>query len=661
MGSTGTSSEAELLEELGRARERVAALERRLGLSVASEAGHSNRDMLQALVANIPDYVYFKDRERRFVLASKPFCDLFQRSLSEILGKTDEDLFPPEIAAGTVADDLRVLAGETVVGREEGDEQLGWVLSTKVPWRDAAGEVIGLLGVSRDISKLKRVERALLESLEFSEQVHSASPIGMATYRACGQCVSVNRSLPEILGASAEQLLAQRFPEIESWQKSGLRSAAAATLATGEPSQKQVRLETSFGTEVWLDCRLARFSADGAPHLLLLVDDVTEGRQLEAKILQAQKLESLGVLAGGIAHDFNNLLVGVLLNADLLLRRLPADSPMAAGLGSIQEAARQLAGLTNQLLAYAGKARFAAREVELGEVVAEMRTLLEHSISKKTTIVCELDPTCPRLVADPTQVRQVVLNLVINASEAMGDQEGTVRIRTASRRLSAPELREVSIGGAMQEGEFVVLSVSDDGAGMDAETRARVFDPFFTTKFTGRGLGLAAVLGILRSHQGGARVESAVGKGATFSTFFPVESQLKAEAGARREESSWRGGGLVLLVDDESSVLLAGREALEYLGFEVVVASDGRQAIDIFTELGEEITCVLLDLMMPHKDGEETFSELSRLDPKVRVILSSGYSELDAAGRFEGRGIAGFIQKPYELETLRTKLRAVLG
>ena len=403
--------------------------------------------------------------------------------------------------------------------------------------------------------------------------------------------------------------------------------------------------------------------------VVCMAHDITERKRaeeeklsLERQVQQAQKLESLGVLAGGIAHDFNNILMAVQGHAELALGGLPPTSPARGNLAEITTATRRAADLCRQMLAYAGKASFALERVALGDIVEEMADLLKTSISKKAILALNLEKGLPPIQADPSQIRQIVMNLIINASEAIGDRGGAITVSVGTTRCDAEYLQKTELQADLLPGLYVHLEVSDSGSGMDAETRARIFEPFFTTKFTGRGLGLAAVLGIIRAYKGALKVYSEPGKGTTFKVLFPARTD--GEDATRSLESSspadWRGKGTILLVDDEESLLSLGTRMLEHFGFNVLTASDGRQAVNLYRERGNEIELVLMDLTMPQMDGAEAFGELCRLNPDARVVLASGYAEADVSSRFEGRKPAGIIQKPYTLSKVRETLAGLL-
>ncbi|KXK36527.1 MAG: Blue-light-activated protein [Candidatus Hinthialibacteria bacterium OLB16] len=384
--------------------------------------------------------------------------------------------------------------------------------------------------------------------------------------------------------------------------------------------------------------------------------------KLEAQVHHTQKLESLGVLAGGIAHDFNNLLMGVLGNASLALMELPPESPARESVNHIEKAAMRAAELARQMLAYSGKGRFVIQKINLSKLVEEMTHLLQVSISKKVFLRYNFADNLPAIEGDATQIRQVIMNLITNASDAIGDKSGVITITTGLIETDSTYLESTYLKDDLPGGYYVFLEVSDTGCGMDEETRARIFDPFFTTKFTGRGLGLAAVLGIVRGHKGTVKVYSEAGRGTTFKILLPCcDSQEDTQENhVESTRKDWVGTGTILIVDDEESVRYISKRILESHGFKVLTANDGREGVKAYEAQKEAIDLVLLDMTMPHMDGEEAFRELRLINPDVHVILTSGYTEQEATARFTGKGLAGFIQKPFLpsslLEIVRNKL-----
>ena len=385
-------------------------------------------------------------------------------------------------------------------------------------------------------------------------------------------------------------------------------------------------------------------------------------RELERRVLQSQKLESLGVLAGGVAHDFNNLLTAVLGSATLALELLPENEPVRQLIKHIERAGHRAAELTRQMLAYSGKGRFEVTTVNLPELVKDMAVLVKASISKKVALEFDLVKNPPLIEADATQLRQLVMNLIINAAEAIGDTGGSVTVRTrfidADSALLATMLHEEDV----PEGRYVFVEVADTGCGMDAETQAKMFDPFFTTKFTGRGLGLSAVQGIVRGHRGAVQVRSVPGRGTSFRVLFPASKQPLVRPIAEKPTSAMPyRTGTVLLVDDEDLVRFVAQQSLERAGFTVVTADSGRAALKAFSEHCERIDVVLLDLTMPDLNGEEVYREMQGICPAVPVVVLSGYNEEYVMERFAGIGPVECLAKPYQGADLIARVGAAIA
>jgi signal transduction histidine kinase/ActR/RegA family two-component response regulator len=388
------------------------------------------------------------------------------------------------------------------------------------------------------------------------------------------------------------------------------------------------------------------------------VTEVKEGEEerlrLEERFQQAQKLDSLGVLAGGIAHDFNNLLVAMLGHARLAEEDLPQESPIRHNLKSVIKAARQAGDLCGQMLAYAGKVPIDTKAIELDEIVEEIGELLRASIPSSTLIRYSFDKEVPSLRGDASQVRQVALNLITNASESIGDTGGEIMLRVQTTQYDSAGLAEMEFSETLEPGPYVVLTVSDTGCGMDGSIRTKIFEPFYTTKFAGRGLGLAAVVGIVRGHGGAIQIESEIGHGSSVSVIFPAVDWAAASETdlSENEPRPSRGARKVLLVEDEEAARELARIVLERSGIDVVEAADGVEALAIFRLQPEDFDCVLLDLTMPHMDGVETYARLQKVRPDIPVILCSGYPESAAVARFANLGLSGFLKKPYEPEEL---------
>ena len=404
----------------------------------------------------------------------------------------------------------------------------------------------------------------------------------------------------------------------------------------------------AWGTE---EVNLLRAATDSLSHAFERHHSEELRLKLEAEIQHAQKTESLGVLAGGIAHDFNNLLVAILGNAGLAMEDIDPSSPAHETVRDIETAARRAADLTRQMLAYSGKGKFVMQRIDLNAMVREMAQLLEISVSKKADLRFDLLPEPPCVEGDETQLRQILMNLIINASEALDGHRGTVTVRTGVRSCDRAYLESAFGGEALRPGEYAYFEVADNGRGMDAETLARIFEPFFTTKFTGRGLGLAAAQGIIRSHNGALRVSSRVGEGSRFRVLLPLCEAAPETPPATPSRGVdtvvVNGSGTVLVADDEASVRGFAGRLLRRMGFDVITASDGREAVELFQREAPNIRFVLLDMTMPHLNGGEVLRMIRKIRPEIRVILSSGFSEQEATHGLGDDGISGFLQKPY--------------
>ena len=526
--------------------------------------------------------------------------------------------------------------------------------------------------------ELRRVSAELEQSRnQFSLLFHQA-PIGYLVLNEIGLIYEVNETFCRMVERARSRLLGNSFAhclERNSQEPFLGRYPGFFRKPAGKSLEAMVRRERGAAFYAHLEGTTIRTAlgsrpVDGTPLLLLAVTDISERKwaeekrlQLERQMQQTQRLESLGVLAGGIAHDFNNLLAIILGNANLAMEELPADSPARDSLHAIEATSLRAAELCRQMLAYSGKGWFAIETMDLNALIDEMVALLKASIAKKTTLNLALDADLPALRGDPSQIRQVVMNLVINAAEAIGDEGGVVTISTGALKCTHEELSDAYLNETLNGGLYAWLEIADSGCGMDADTQRRIFEPFFTTKFTGRGLGLSAVLGIVRGHHGALRVRSVLGQGTTIRVFLPALQTAQTETGAVAEiaHADWRGTGTILLVDDEESVRVMVGRMLERLGFQVLTAANGREALYLYQARRARIVMVLLDLTMPVMDGEEAFTALRRINPQLRVVLSSGFTESEIAPRFAGLGLAGFLQKPYALYDLARCLHRVLN
>jgi len=530
-------------------------------------------------------------------------------------------------------------------------------------------DVIALLKIVGEIFinalKRKEGEMALRESQERYRNLVETIKEWIWEIDASGLYAYSSPRLKDILGYEPEEVLGKTpFCLMPPEEADRVREIFREFVAEKKPI---IALENTYihkdGHKVIMETSgVPFFAPDGTLLGYRGVDrDITERKKfeeeqkrIEAQIQQAQKLESLGILAGGIAHDFNNLLVGILGNSDLAQMEISPSSLAQMYLTQVRTAAQRAADLCRQMLAYAGKGRFVIQPIDLTEIVEEMAHLLEISISKNAILRYNLGQNLPKIEADVTQIRQVIMNLITNASDAIEGKQGVITIVTGVMECDRNYLSNTYINEERSEGQYVYLEVSDTGIGMDEVTKEKIFDPFFTTKFTGRGLGLAAVLGIVRVHKGSVKVYSEPNRGSTFKILFPAASKdIELEPPVESVSKKWKGEGTILVIDDEETVRSVTKRLLEVTGFKVLIAKDGTEGIEIFRKNTSEIIGILLDLTMPYLSGEETFCELRRIKENIKVILMSGYTEQDATNRFAGKGLTGFIQKPFRIDDLQ--------
>ena len=437
-------------------------------------------------------------------------------------------------------------------------------------------------------------------------------------------------------------------------------------MIAGEILQHEVTNVQKDGSLRFYELREAAVTLpDGSMSILAVSNDITDRKraeqaklEMERQLLHAQKMDSLGALAGGIAHDFNNLLAVIMSNIELAISDLPMTSPVQNSLTNALLAGKRAAELTRQMLAYSGSGRFVTTEVDLSKLVLGLSDLLKVSISKSVRLEFNLASDLPLIKADAAQIQQILMNLVTNASEAIGDKPGVVTVSTSVRECDASYLAETRTSNKPRPARYVVLEVSDTGCGMDDTVRAKLFDPFFTTKFVGRGLGMSAVLGIVQGHHGAIMVSSKPRKGTVISVVLPAVAKKTAATSADEplpftipKTPAPPFSGTVLVADDEPQVRSLMELLLKRMGLQVVSAEDGNQAVELFRKHADEIKFILMDLTMPNMDGRQALAEIRHLRPDVKVVLTSGYENDEVIGH--EHGFDAFIQKPCDLETFK--------
>jgi PAS domain S-box-containing protein len=552
-------------------------------------------------------------------------------------------------------DDRERALAESRAGIQAGEGRTAYriVRNGQVRWIEAMGCRIGanrFVGLTIDVTHQKRVEEELRQYRDMFQSASQAISLSMGA--GATAFAMVNPAYARMHGYEVEEMagmpIARVFPEDVLGD---VRDAVRISNETGYYAfeTKHVRKDgTVF--PVLLEMTAVKDEQGTVCYRLSNIKDITESRRIEEHLRETAKLESIGVLAGGIAHDFNNILTGILGNASLLEETLPAGSEWAETARTIMRSSERAADLVRQMLAYSGKGRFVVTLIDLSQKIRETSALISTVIPRSAELDLKLAPELPPVEADPAQIQQVIMNLIINAAEALGEKPGRVTVTTVEEFLDERYIREFNAAYRIEPGRYVHLQVADSGSGMDAATLSKIFDPFFTTKFTGRGLGLSAVLGIVRGHRGALKVHSQPGVGTAFDVYLP--SAGGEVAPPPEPGRTVRGKGTVLIVDDEELIRRTSASILEHAGFHVFCAENGHRALEVFRERPHAIDLVLLDLSMPNMNGEETLRCLRTIRPDVRVILSSGYGEPDAAAKFEEKGLAGFLQKPYSAATL---------
>lgn len=547
---------------------------------------------------------------------------------------------------------------ETVRRTKSG--QLIDVSLTISPLRDEHDRIIGVSHVARNITERKRLD----EELRRLAAIVESSDDAIISKSTDGTVLTWNGGAERVYGYTVAEAIGQRMTLLLPDDRPTEEVQILDRISLGEQvTHFETIRRTKNGRLIDVSLTISPIRDQhnvivGASHV---ARDVTERKQSDREFRHAQKLESLGVLAGGIAHDFNNLLTGILGNTSLVLEILPTVHPGRELLRDVLNASNRASRLTRQLLAYAGEGRFVIELIDLSLLVRETSTLIHTSIPTNVCLQLDLRDELSLINGDVSQLEQLVMNLIINASEAVGpDASGTVSVSTSMQNVDTTHLLDPLWGSSdLATGSYVGLEVRDTGCGMDQETISRIFDPFFTTKFAGRGLGLAAIQGIVRGHNGRISVHSHPGAGTTFRILLPA-TQGAALTKLTPTPQPLAQGQLILLIDDEDMIRRTTAAILEHCGYTVVAAESGQDGVGLYRMLEGRVSAVLLDMTMPVMNGEETFVLLKGIDPEVKVILCSGFSELDVISQFTGKGLAGFIQKPYSVAELADVVASVI-
>jgi PAS domain S-box-containing protein len=622
------------------------------------------RNSLQTTLTSIGDAVISTDTEGRIVFANPVACALLRSPAADLHGKPIDSVFRivNEFSRAPVENPVHKVLRERVVAALANHTILIAADGFETPIDDSAapiqqdGQILGVVLVFRDVTERRRAQRdaaylaAIVQS--FDDAIVGTSPQGIVQTWNAGAERLLGYPAGEMIGRAMRLLIpADRHREEDEILQAILAGKPAARFET-------IRLrKDGSAVDVSLTVSPIRDKSGQLVGISRVAHDITEQKRQAEQMRQTQKLESLGVLAGGIAHDFNNLLTGILGNASLALEDTQLDPATREAVAAVVEASDRAAQLARQMLAYSGKGRFVVEDIDFSAGVRETLPLIRSAIPPAVELKLDLAKDLPCVEADPAQIQQLMMNLIINAGEAIPEgRHGIVEIATRVVDIAPRTASDASDPrvGELTAGPHVLFEVRDTGVGMSEETKARIFDPFFTTKFTGRGLGLSAVMGIVRGHKGSITVSSTLGQGTTFQVLLPVtrEHGPKEVVPPAPSVSPVHGTGLVLVVDDEAVVRKIATMALERAGYAVVAVEDGARGVEAFRREAGRLRCVILDLTMPVMSGEEALTQMKSISAEIPIILSSGFNEAQAVRRFEGKGLAGFLQKPYKAAAL---------
>jgi len=664
---------------------------RRLNTSLSEQIGERKRaeealgnsyTLLQTIINTVPMRVFWKDTELRYLGCNTSFAnDAGVTCPDELVGKDDFQLVWQDQAEQYRADDRLVM--DSGIPKLSFDEQqtsqtggIIWHRTSKVPLRIKEDKVMAVLGIYEDITEYKQLEIALIKSEQNLQTIIKVSPVPLAINDSHGNITFVNDVFLQTVGYTLDEI-----PTLEEWWYRAYpdphyrQKVADSWMKNLEEAKRTSSLFTPM--EVTIVCKddaIRTFICSAASiesgfeenYLVVLFDITARKKAEEEKLLfeqqmqHTQKLESLGVLSGGIAHDFNNILA--IIMGYCSLTKMDYETT-GQNILEIEKAAERAAALCRQMLAYAGKAQITKSQVNMWTLVDEMVTMLKATLPQNAVIKPDLSTGIPIIEGDTSQLRQVVMNLIINSSEAIGTEQGEITVSLTNITVRADHPEKDYHGKEITPGKYVCLEVTDTGCGMDEETKWRIFEPFYTTKLTGRGLGMSAVLGIINSHNGALQLFSQFGQGTTFKVYLLVPAS-DSNGNENHNQSNplvpWQGSGTILLVEDEDQIRQLAKIMLQKFGFTVLEAVNGKEALEVYQKNCAEIRMVLTDMGMPVMDGYALFPALKQLNPRLPIVISSGFGDADVISRIGRDNIAGIISKPYNSIQLRDVLMDVV-
>jgi PAS domain S-box-containing protein len=617
--------------------------------------------LLQSLLENIPDSIYFKDTESRFIQISPSTAKKFGlKSPEEVIGKTDFDFFDHKVATVYFNEEKEIMrTGKPLIGVEEKEAWLDgsttWVTTTKLPLRDRRGKIVGTFGITRDITERRRAMEQIAEQAALID----ITPDAIIVSDLQSKVLFWNKGAEHIYGWTSQEALGQTTADFV-FPKEGRAKhdeILAAVLSEGVWKGEVHQVSKNNKDLVIESHRTLVRDAEGQPKSVLTINtDITEKKKIETQFMRAQRMESIGVLAGGIAHDLNNILAPILMSIGLL--KFSAKEPEAKIIDTIESSTKRGAAIVKQMLYFARGVEGERTEVQLKHLLGEINQIVKDTFPKNI----EMDVSIPKnlwtIIGDPTQMHQVLLNFCVNARDAM-PCGGLLKITVENRRLNE---QDIVINQQAKARPYVILSITDTGTGIEPEILNKIFDPFFTTKEVGKGtgLGLSTTMGIVKSHGGFITVYSDSGRGSTFRVYLPAETSIEAEQEqTKTSKLSCGKGETILVVDDESAILSITSQALLTFGYKVRTATNGAQAVAVYAEHRKEIAAIITDMSMPIMDGLSTIHAIREINPDVKIIAASGLNDNSNITRAAVAGVRYFLNKPYATETLLKTLQEI--
>jgi hypothetical protein len=630
----------------------------------ADEAVRRGREELKDLFDNAPVGFHELDAGGRIVRINDTELKMLGYSAGELLGQLVWKISAEEEKARRAT--LAKLDGEPPSAegfermfRRKDGSVFPVLINDRILKRED-GAITGIRSTIQDITGRQQAERQLTDEFNFNQRIISGASVGIVAFKASGQCVLANEAAAQALNGTVPRILAQNFRQIESWRAAGMLQMAEEVLATKESRQGEAHFISTFGKEVWLVCHFSHFVQNDESHLLLIFTDVSERKKLETQFLRAQRMESVGTLAGGIAHDLNNVLAPLLFAVQILKGKI-SDAEGQRMLEILEANVKRGASLVKQVLAFGRGIQGERILVQPKHIANEIKQIVQETFPKYVEFEFQCAPNLWPLTGDPTQIEQVLLNLCVNARDAMPGG-GKLFLHLENKAL---DKTGVGANPEARPGPYVVISVTDTGMGMTSEIQNRIFEPFFTTKEVGKGtgLGLSTSLAIVKSHDGFITCDSELGKGSTFKVYLPASPDTAAtEKPAAGKSSLPRGNNeLVLVVDDEEPIRDIAKKLLERYGYRVLLATNGAEAVKLYTSRQNEIAAVMTDMAMPVMGGAAAIAALQAINPKVRIIGSSGFETNDGTSEDNSARPPHFIPKPYSAETVLNMLHEVLS